>query len=335
MAGRDESLDIAKGFGIILVVLGHCLLGLINSQFFPASVTWPAATIYTIYTFHMPLFFVISGYLASGKHRPAGTTIRKLIPAIVYPYFLWSILQGLTQVYMTKFTTSHVPISALYKILWVPIVPYWFLYALFLSHLGYLAVRRLSHILQLTIAVGLYLLTLLVLRRFGPVFPLIVMETTRAFVFFVLGVVSVNQIKRLEWKTALAATALFSIFATVVYWNQWADTTVAIVSLGTACTGIAATLSWSRLIAPHQSFVVKSLGFLGRYSMSIYVIHIILTAGVRIAMKRMGAYDNLAFTVAEIAAGTTLGIVIPLAINWVVSKLSIERWLGLQRMETA
>src|SRR5450631_2703383 len=82
-AGRDESLDIAKGFGIILVVLGHCLLGLINSQFFPASVAWPAAIVYTIYAFHMPLFFVVSGYLASGKLRPAGVTVRKLFPTIV------------------------------------------------------------------------------------------------------------------------------------------------------------------------------------------------------------------------------------------------------------
>src|ERR1022692_743967 len=88
---RDDSLDIAKGFGIITVVLGHCLLGLINAGFFPASATWPDTVTSTIYLFHMPLFFVISGHLASSKHRPAAQTIAKLIPAIVYPYFLWSI----------------------------------------------------------------------------------------------------------------------------------------------------------------------------------------------------------------------------------------------------
>ena len=70
--GRDESLDIAKGFGIILVVLGHCLDGLIASNYFPTTVLWPTLAVWTIYTFHMPLFFVVSGHLASGKHRPAG-----------------------------------------------------------------------------------------------------------------------------------------------------------------------------------------------------------------------------------------------------------------------
>ena len=46
---RDKSVDIMLAFGILFVVMGH------NYQlpwlFFPA------------YTFHMPLFFFISGYL--------------------------------------------------------------------------------------------------------------------------------------------------------------------------------------------------------------------------------------------------------------------------------
>jgi fucose 4-O-acetylase-like acetyltransferase len=81
--GRDESLDIAKGFGIILVVLGHCLDGLIASNYFPATVLWPSLAVWTIYLFHMPLFFVVSGHLASGKHRPVGTTLARLLQTIV------------------------------------------------------------------------------------------------------------------------------------------------------------------------------------------------------------------------------------------------------------
>jgi len=332
---RDESLDIAKGFGIILVVVGHCLLGLINSQFFLTSTTWPGAAVYTIYTFHMPLFFVVSGHLALGKHRPAGVTIRRLIPSVVYPYFLWSILQGLTQVYMTKYTTSHVPIGVLYKILWVPIVPYWFLYALFFSHVGYLAIRKLSHALQLAIALGAYFLTLLLIQRLGPSVPIIVPETTRAFVFFVLGVVTVNQVKRFGWRTALAATAVFVATAVVVYQSSqhWPNLVGAGVMLGVACAGISATLAWSRLLAWHPGLAVKTLSFLGRYSMSIYVIHIFITAGLRIILKKAGAHDTVGYAVAEIALGTALGVAIPLGINWAVSRFALDRWFGLQSMK--
>lgn len=51
---RDRSIDAAKGIAIILVVLGHVCTGI------PWLVKW-------IYSFHMPLFFMISGYLREGK----------------------------------------------------------------------------------------------------------------------------------------------------------------------------------------------------------------------------------------------------------------------------
>lgn len=48
---RDVSFDIAKGFAIICVVLGHSeALGV------------PADLARAIFTFHMPLFFIVSGY---------------------------------------------------------------------------------------------------------------------------------------------------------------------------------------------------------------------------------------------------------------------------------
>ncbi len=47
---RSSYIDIAKGIGIILVVLGH-------------TYGIPAMLYDTIYSFHMPLFFIISGYV--------------------------------------------------------------------------------------------------------------------------------------------------------------------------------------------------------------------------------------------------------------------------------
>ena len=44
---RLDWIDIAKEFGIILVIVGHCLCGNNLS--------------YLIFSFHMPLFFVIDG----------------------------------------------------------------------------------------------------------------------------------------------------------------------------------------------------------------------------------------------------------------------------------
>ena len=61
MKKRNEFIDILKGYAIILVVLGHSLqygCGLLpNNQFFSNNI------FKIIYTFHMPLFVLISGYL--------------------------------------------------------------------------------------------------------------------------------------------------------------------------------------------------------------------------------------------------------------------------------
>ena len=46
---RIEWVDIAKGIGIFLMVMGHTGIPRIGNQ-------W-------IYSFHMPLFFFISGFL--------------------------------------------------------------------------------------------------------------------------------------------------------------------------------------------------------------------------------------------------------------------------------
>ncbi|MGZ0655550.1 acyltransferase family protein [Coraliomargarita sp. W4R53] len=74
-------LDYLKAFGIFLVVYGHS--GSVN----PEVGRW-------IYSFHMPLFFLISGYLFSDKSilsdfRPF---LLKNIGAIIPPYVLFSLL---------------------------------------------------------------------------------------------------------------------------------------------------------------------------------------------------------------------------------------------------
>lgn len=69
---RDLSIDIAKVFGITLVVVGH--------SYSP----YPLEKI--IYSFHMPLFFMVSGLLY--KSRGIGPTLRNKWSGLVVPYLL-------------------------------------------------------------------------------------------------------------------------------------------------------------------------------------------------------------------------------------------------------
>jgi len=80
---RIMELDIARGVGILLVILGHMetLTSDIWKQF-GAS-------------FHMPLFFVVSGLLFSDVRKsPDGflNFLRKKALHILVPYFLWALI---------------------------------------------------------------------------------------------------------------------------------------------------------------------------------------------------------------------------------------------------
>lgn len=67
---RLEWVDVAKGLGIILVVIAHA---------------WTQGRVRdTIYAFHMPLFFVLSGYVA--RPHPMGDFLRRQIRSMLVPY---------------------------------------------------------------------------------------------------------------------------------------------------------------------------------------------------------------------------------------------------------
>ena len=74
---RIKWIDISKGIGIILVLMGHISkIKIINN---------------VIYAFHMPLFFMISGYLYKNKKEFVKNKVKK----VLIPYFIFSIFSFL------------------------------------------------------------------------------------------------------------------------------------------------------------------------------------------------------------------------------------------------
>lgn len=75
-----EWIDVLKGIGIILVVIGH-----VNTKGF--LVQW-------LYTFHMPLFFALSGYILYkfGKYIPFQKFLLKRTKSILWPFILFRLV---------------------------------------------------------------------------------------------------------------------------------------------------------------------------------------------------------------------------------------------------
>ena len=92
MEKQSKSINIARGIGIILVVLGHS----ITRDMADASLLqYIVRTI--VYTVHMPLFFFLSGYLFESRHEayfsaPAWDHIRTRASRFMLPYLSFSLI---------------------------------------------------------------------------------------------------------------------------------------------------------------------------------------------------------------------------------------------------
>ncbi len=112
---RDPFFDNAKFLAIVLVVAGHSIVSLRDVRFAHAAYLF-------VYTFHMPVFIVITGYF-SRNFTFSGGKARKLIINLGVPYV----------VFETAYSTYHWAVGhASFKIsLLDPYYLTWFLMALF------------------------------------------------------------------------------------------------------------------------------------------------------------------------------------------------------------
>lgn len=78
---RNEQFDICKGIGIILMLIGHSAVLTDN---------WSNLLFRTIFSFHMPLFFIISGYFF--KPRSFKDNIKKSGKKLLLPYLFSSLI---------------------------------------------------------------------------------------------------------------------------------------------------------------------------------------------------------------------------------------------------
>ena len=131
---RIQWIDVARGIGIILVVLGHVERGLVSAHIAVASF-WQAVD-FGIYTFHMPLFFFLAGLnVRRALRKGRANFIRGKLWTIAYPYLLWSIVQGGVLVALSSLTNAPAHLSDLLKIGWRPMSQFWFLYVLMICQL--------------------------------------------------------------------------------------------------------------------------------------------------------------------------------------------------------
>lgn len=74
---RSQNIDILRGLLIILVVIGHFNNGIAHD---------------IIFLFHMPLFFIISGYLLKREHLTEKNYILNKSKSLMIPYAVYLLI---------------------------------------------------------------------------------------------------------------------------------------------------------------------------------------------------------------------------------------------------
>ena len=97
-----------------------------------------------IYSFHMPLFFIISGFVFYISKSYKRFKIKVIDFTIVY--ILWSSFMWASKYVMAKDVNNPVTLVDLFSIVYKPIMIYWYLYVLIFMYLvvSLLKIERVS-----------------------------------------------------------------------------------------------------------------------------------------------------------------------------------------------
>jgi fucose 4-O-acetylase-like acetyltransferase len=141
--GRNKLIDMVRFFAIFLVVLGHAI------QFNSPN---PFDNIFfrMIYSFHMPLFFFISGYVSYNSILNNKFNISSKFLTLLYPFFLWSVFYSAVKNNTFDFLNT-------FKLLiYQPDSGYWFLWALFWIYVVVLIIRKINNNYLIAILIVLF-----------------------------------------------------------------------------------------------------------------------------------------------------------------------------------
>ena len=141
-SGKREMLpDILRGFSIILVVLGHCIQEG-SGELYRVGFSYFSDRLYQfIYSFHMPLFMLISGYLGwysmkrCQNQKARLEVLRTRAATLLVPIFFWTALDYARILIINCVEKNPQPEALVFVYFYNALNNLWFLWAVWWSFL--------------------------------------------------------------------------------------------------------------------------------------------------------------------------------------------------------
>lgn len=300
---RDYWIDNVKVVACVLVVLGHFFQSMVKAGIIEDNSLYQWFNT-TIYYFHVPLFFICSGYLYQKYSRvnSVDSWFRNVLKkglALGVPYFTFSTV---TWVLKTVFSGSvNEQIGGLGSILFLhPTAPYWYLYCLFFIFLiTPTFVSKETSFIGLTFAFAMKLVSLA--GGGTSIYAIDVIFDNE--IWFMLGM-SMNWLE-LNWVKPQYGALTFTFFL-VLSVLPLKFTGMSFVLGLIACTGVVMML-----------YKTKENSHLSYYMLPIFLMHTIFAAPVRSLLLKMGIRS----TAIHITAGLMISFAGPILAAIVMSKV--------------
>jgi fucose 4-O-acetylase-like acetyltransferase len=327
---RLDYIDRFRGIAIILVVMGHIIqYNIINGQ---------NTSLYSIiYSFHMPLFFFISGYVLQKFFNV--TTLRdsilfiwKKAGALLLPLVAWGVIRTIYINPIDFMLLSKVYYSIANQIMHPQL---WFLHTLFLLMLFYVVFHWtgffLNHKKHFLLDVLIYLflmsLTATLYKLFSHTLP---MSFLLYSIFMMFSIFTMKYQKILELiENNIITTITFILFLFLLgsyNFNESDLLIMKVLKIIISFTAITLLYKLSKQIIFSKTvdnFIIQA----GKSSLAIYVIHFSFVA---IALVTFNVNLFVLFT-----ASLAISIVIILAIFYIEKIIKVFPYISMVLLDTS
>lgn len=159
---RIEEIDILKGIAIILVIVGHCIQIGFGKSWRECELFYDNLIFKVIYSFHMPLFMIISGYLCCSQNKRFQLRFRRLIlPLVIWQLFFSIVLFILKKDYEINFIWLY--LKNLYY-------PYWFLWTVFIINIIVHILDTVNYKIRCCLYIILFIISLFIMDDYNIVY---------------------------------------------------------------------------------------------------------------------------------------------------------------------
>lgn len=309
---RLDWIDVARGIGILLVILGHCMMNPNNSGN------------RLILSFHMPLFFFLSGFCTRETiaNESVGKYIKRKTISLLFPQIILGAIFTVWDVAFSKEGIEEILVNAFTN---------WFLLVLFWVNLLYFAILKLKIYRKeqwwawagISFCMGVVLSTLEfhTMLRFEIV-PM-------GMCFFCIGIGARLIFEHKEKLNYVVDNAIFLLPVLIVvsacnssvlmYLNEYGNPMLFLIS---SIVGILIVCSFSKQFGDN-----KILIWMGRNSIYFYILHFKLLSAIRGILEKVFRQDSLSYIEYPMFwVVFTIAVLILCCVTIVVKKFILHVW---------